>query len=80
MWTSRSTCEVWRAMVLILKAKLPVVEAGITTPEQESLANMALPGDVTVGRPCCPGWTRPWTPTGCRTCFWGWAIPLPPAR
>ena len=40
--------------MLVLKAKLEAVEAGITTIEQEFLADMVLPGDVTVGEALLP--------------------------
>jgi len=39
----------WRAVALIVKAKLEAVEAGITTFEQEWLAYVLLPGGETVG-------------------------------
>ena len=40
--------SVWRAIVLITKAKLEAVEAGVTTLEHEFLANMVLPDGRTV--------------------------------
>lgn len=39
----------WRALLLVIKAKLEAVEAGITTFEQEFLANVVLPDGGTVG-------------------------------
>lgn len=39
----------WRALALIIKAKLEAVAAGITTVEQEFLAHIALPSGKTVG-------------------------------
>lgn len=39
----------WRALALVIKAKLEAVEAGISTVEQEFLANVALPNGSTVG-------------------------------
>lgn len=39
----------WRAMVLIVKAKLEAVEAGISTIEAEFLAHTVLPDGQTVG-------------------------------
>lgn len=39
----------WRALVLIVKAKLEAVEAGISTVEREFLADIALPNGRTVG-------------------------------
>lgn len=38
----------WRALALVVKAKLEAVEAGITTFEQEFLANIIMPGGKTV--------------------------------
>lgn len=41
----------WRALVLMLKAKLEAVESGITSFEQEFLAHLVLPnGQGTVGK------------------------------
>lgn len=39
----------WRALLLSIKAKLEVVESGITTFEEEFLAHLVLPGGDTVG-------------------------------
>jgi hypothetical protein len=39
----------WRALALVIKAKLEAVEAGITTVEQEFLAHIMLPNGQTVG-------------------------------
>lgn len=44
----------WRALVLVVKAKLEAVEAGITDFEEEFLAHIVLPKGQTVGR-----WLRP---------------------
>lgn len=44
----------WRALALVIKAKLEAVEAGITTVEQEFLAHILLPDGSTVGE-----WTAP---------------------
>ena len=38
----------WRALLLIIRAKLEAVESGITTLESEFLANVMLPGGGTV--------------------------------
>jgi hypothetical protein len=43
------TRQRWRALALGIKAKLALVEAGITTLEQEFLANVLLPGGQSVG-------------------------------
>jgi len=39
----------WRALALVIKAKLEAVEAGIVTFEEEFLAHFLLPGGHTVG-------------------------------
>ena len=39
----------WRALLLIIRAKLEAVESGITTLENEFLANLVLPDGGTVG-------------------------------
>lgn len=38
----------WRALALVIKAKLEAVESGITTFEQEFYAHIMLPGGVSV--------------------------------
>ena len=40
----------WRALLLIIRAKLEAVESGITTLESEFLANILLPDGGTVGQ------------------------------
>lgn len=44
----------WRALALVIKAKLEAVAAGITTVEDEFLANTLLPDGSTVGQ-----WAKP---------------------
>lgn len=44
----------WRALALVIKAKLEAVEAGITEFEDEFLAHIMLPGGQTAG-----DWLRP---------------------
>lgn len=44
----------WRALALVVKAKLEAVEAGITSFEDEFLAHILLPDGQTVGT-----WMRP---------------------
>ncbi|MFC4255426.1 hypothetical protein GRI97_08295 [Altererythrobacter xixiisoli] len=39
----------WRALALVIKAKLEAVESGISVFEDEFLANIVLPGGRTVG-------------------------------
>lgn len=50
----RAVRQRWRALALVIKAKLEAVEAGITTVEDEFLAHIVLPDGRTVGE-----WTRP---------------------
>lgn len=40
--------QIWRAMALVIKAKLEAVQAGIVTFEQEFLAQIVLPDGATV--------------------------------
>lgn len=40
----------WRALLLVVKAKLEAVECGISTFEEEFLAHLVLPNGETVGR------------------------------
>lgn len=44
----------WRALVLVIKAKLEAVETGITTFEKEFLAHILLPDGRTVGQWAAP--------------------------
>jgi hypothetical protein len=44
----------WRALALVIKAKLEAVSAGITTVEQEFLAHIQLPNGSTVGEWAAP--------------------------
>lgn len=44
----------WRALALVIKAKLEAVDAGITVFEDEFLAHIMLPDGSTVGQ-----WARP---------------------
>lgn len=44
----------WRALALVIKAKLEAVEAGIATVEQEFLAHIVLPNGTTVGEWAAP--------------------------
>ena len=62
----------WRALALVIKAKLEAVAAGITTVEQEFLAHIVLPDGRTVGEHTSPviaaayetGEMRPMLPGG----------------
>lgn len=44
----------WRALVLVVKAKLEAVESGLVTFEQEFLAHIVLPDQRTVGEWAAP--------------------------
>lgn len=44
----------WRALALVIKAKLEAVEAGITTAEDEFLAHTMLPSGQTFGEWAAP--------------------------
>ncbi len=44
----------WRALLLIVKAKLEAVESGVTTFEEEFLAHIVLPGGRTVAQQTIP--------------------------
>lgn len=44
----------WRALCLVIKAKLEAVASGITTFEHEFLAHIVLPGGNTVGDAAIP--------------------------
>jgi len=41
--------EQWRALLLVVKAKLEFIASGLSTPEREFLAHVVLPGGETVG-------------------------------
>ena len=44
----------WRALALVIKAKLEAVDSGIVTFEQEFLAHFVIPGKGTVGQVLIP--------------------------
>jgi hypothetical protein len=44
----------WRALVLVVKAKLEAVDAGVATFETEFLGHLVLPGGATVGELVIP--------------------------
>lgn len=44
----------WRALALVIKAKLEAVDSGITSFESEFLAHIVLPGGRTVGDAIAP--------------------------
>jgi hypothetical protein len=49
-----ATRQRWRALVLVLKAKLEAVDAGISTLEQEFLANVVMEDGRTIGQAIIP--------------------------
>ena len=51
----------WRALALCIKAKLEVVECGISEFESEFMANIVLPGGATVGQFMKPQIERAYT-------------------
>ena len=44
----------WRALLLVLKAKLEAVESGIVTLQEEFLAHIVVQGNATVGERVIP--------------------------
>lgn len=46
----QATRQRWRALALVIKAKLEAVESGIATFEEEFLAHIMLPSGQTVGQ------------------------------
>ncbi len=50
----QATRQRWRALALVIKAKLEAVESGITTFEEEFLAHLILPNSQTVGEYALP--------------------------
>ena len=48
----------WRALALVIKAKLEAVESGISTFEEEFLASIVLPSGKTVGQEAGPAIER----------------------
>ncbi|MCJ2127688.1 hypothetical protein [Methylobacterium sp. E-045] len=42
--------SIWRALFIILKAKLVAIDRGVSTVEQEFLAHVVLPDGQTVGQ------------------------------
>jgi hypothetical protein len=54
----RACRQVWRALALVVKAKLEAVDAGISTFEEEFLAHIVLPDGSTVGENIGPAIAR----------------------
>ena len=77
----------WRALLLVIKAKLEAVTAGISTIETEFLANIVLPDNTTAGEWMLPqidrayrtGEMPPLLPAGGSDTRSTGPIPLPPA-
>jgi hypothetical protein len=51
----RAVRQRWRALALVVKAKLEAVESGITSFDEEFLAHLVLPDGSTVGEAAIPG-------------------------
>ncbi len=51
---NQSERQRWRALLLVIKAKLEAVETGITTFEEEFFAHFVLPGGKTVFQEAMP--------------------------
>ena len=47
--------QAWRALVLVIKAKLEATDAGITTLEEQFLADIVMPDNTTVADNVIPG-------------------------
>ncbi len=50
----KATRQRWRALLLVIKAKLEAVESNITTIEEEFMAHIVLPDGQTVGQFMAP--------------------------
>ena len=48
----------WRALALVIKAKLEAIDSGISTFQEEFMAHIMLPDGVTVGEKLVPGLTE----------------------
>lgn len=53
--------QLWRALALVIKAKLEAVESGITSFEDEFLAHILMPDGQTVGKHVKPRIERAYT-------------------
>jgi hypothetical protein len=62
----RAVRQRWRALALVIKAKLEAVDSGITTVEHEFLAHVLLPNGSTVGE---------WVGPQVETAYAGGAMP-----
>lgn len=50
----QSIRQKWRALYLVIRAKIEAVESGVTTFEEEFLAHFVMPGGKTVGETIIP--------------------------
>jgi len=48
----------WRALALVIKAKLEAIDSGISTFQEEFMAHIMLPDGMTVGEKLVPGLTE----------------------
>lgn len=51
---ARAERQRWRALLLVMKAKLEAVESQIATFEEEFLSHIVMPNDATVGQMVIP--------------------------
>ena len=58
----------WRALLLIIKAKLEAIESGITTLEEEFLPHIMLPSGERIGDWNSPRWRNPTARARCHPC------------
>jgi hypothetical protein len=63
----------WRALALVIKAKLEAVETGIVTFEDEWLAHFVMPGGKTVGEMVAPELERAYATGKPTPLMLGWA-------
>lgn len=71
----QATKQRWRALALVVKAKLEAVEAGIVTFEDEFMAHILLPGGGTVSE-----WMRPQIDEAYATGLMPSRLPMLPER
>ena len=71
----QTTRQCWRALALIIKAKLEAVESGVVSLEEEFLAHTLLPDGRTVGQ-----WLQPQLEHAYQTRRMPSMLPLPAGR
>lgn len=74
LW-EQATRQRWRALALVVKAKLEAVETGITTFDDEFLAHIVLPNGTTAGE-----WLKPQVEEAYRIGAMPALLPMLPAR